>query len=62
METSLADFRQMFETNAVTSFLCSREAVRKMRSSAGNAGGRIVNVAATPAVIPHYRVVRLRSE
>lgn len=51
-ETSLADFRQMFETNAVTSFLCSREAVRKIRASAGNPGGRIVNVAAQPAVIP----------
>src|SRR5438034_4199770 len=51
-ETSLADFRQMIETNAVTSFLCCREAVRKIRSVAGNPGGRIVNVAAKPAVIP----------
>lgn len=50
--TSLADFRRMFETNAVTSFLCSREAVRAIRNSAGSRGGRIVNVAAKPAVIP----------
>lgn len=52
-QTSLADFRQMIETNAVTSFLCSREAVRKIRSAAGApAGGRIVNVAAKPALVP----------
>ena len=51
-ETSLADFQQMIEINAVTSFLCSREAVRKIRSASGNPGGRIVNVAAKPAVIP----------
>ena len=50
-DTSLADFRRMIETNAVTSFLCSREAVRAMRT-AGSPGGRIVNVAAKPAVIP----------
>src|SRR5690242_16990833 len=50
-ETSLADFRQMFEINAVTAFLCCREAVRKIRATPGNAGGRIVNVAAKPAAI-----------
>src|SRR5207244_1662764 len=49
-ETSLADFLQMFQTNAVTSFLCCREAVRQIRRT--GAGGRIVNVAAKPAVIP----------
>ena len=32
-ETLLADFRQMIDTNAVTSFLCCREAVRKIRSA-----------------------------
>jgi NAD(P)-dependent dehydrogenase (short-subunit alcohol dehydrogenase family) len=51
-ETSLPDFRQMIEINAVTSFLCCREAVRKIRTTPGNPGGRIVNVAARPAVIP----------
>src|SRR5262245_29141938 len=30
VETTLAQFRQMFDTNAVTSFLCCREAVRKI--------------------------------
>jgi NAD(P)-dependent dehydrogenase (short-subunit alcohol dehydrogenase family) len=51
-ETSLTDFRQMMETNAVTSFLCCREAVRKMRSNPGGGGGRIVNVAARAALSP----------
>ncbi|MDB5173268.1 MAG: Dehydrogenase [Phycisphaerales bacterium] len=51
-ETSLKDFREMFETNAVTSFLCCREAVRKIQSSAGTRGGRLVNVAAKGAIVP----------
>jgi NAD(P)-dependent dehydrogenase (short-subunit alcohol dehydrogenase family) len=50
-ETSAADFRKMFEVNAVTCFLCCREAVVAMRL-AGSGGGRIVNVAARPAVSP----------
>ena len=49
-ETSLAAFRKMFDANAVTCFLSCREAVRAMRRS--KAGGRIVNVAARPAVVP----------
>jgi NAD(P)-dependent dehydrogenase (short-subunit alcohol dehydrogenase family) len=51
-DTSLADFRRMFETNSVTTFLCCREAVRKIRATPGTPGGRIVNVAAQPAIIP----------
>lgn len=55
-ETSAADFRKMFEVNAVTCFLCCREAVRAIRAAGGGAGngagGRIVNVAARPAVVP----------
>jgi NAD(P)-dependent dehydrogenase (short-subunit alcohol dehydrogenase family) len=50
VDTSLADFRKMMEMNAVTCFLCCREAVRSMRRGGG--GGRIVNVASKPAVIP----------
>lgn len=49
-ETSLADFQAMFQLNAQTCFLCSREAVTSMRGHDG--GGRIVNVAARPAVQP----------
>jgi NAD(P)-dependent dehydrogenase (short-subunit alcohol dehydrogenase family) len=51
-ETSLAEFRRMIDMNAVTSFLCCREAVRSIRSAAGAPGGRIVNVAARPALVP----------
>jgi NAD(P)-dependent dehydrogenase (short-subunit alcohol dehydrogenase family) len=51
-ETSLDQVRQMFDANAVSCFLCCREAVRAMRRAAGKPGGRIVNVAARPAVVP----------
>ncbi|HEY2589833.1 MAG TPA: SDR family NAD(P)-dependent oxidoreductase [Tepidisphaeraceae bacterium] len=51
-ETSLADFRGMIDTNAVTCFLCCRDAVRAMRSATAPDGGRIVNVAAKAAVAP----------
>ncbi|HEX8524699.1 MAG TPA: SDR family NAD(P)-dependent oxidoreductase [Tepidisphaeraceae bacterium] len=49
-KTSAEDFRGMFEMNAMTCFLCSREAIKSMRQ--GGDGGRIVNVAARPAVVP----------
>ncbi len=48
-ETSLSDWRQMQDMNATTCFLCCREAVKRMKD--GN-GGRIVNVAAKPALVP----------
>ena len=43
-----ADFVAQMQQNALTCFLCSREAVKLM----GSGGGRIVNVAARPAVEP----------
>ncbi len=49
-ETDLDAFRRMIDLNAVTCFLCCREAVRKIRT--GGDGGRIVNVAAKPAIVP----------
>jgi len=49
LDTRRDDFLAMFELNAVTAFLCCRESVRRMRSGGG---GRIVNVAARPAVQP----------
>jgi NAD(P)-dependent dehydrogenase (short-subunit alcohol dehydrogenase family) len=55
-ETSLTDFRAMFEINVATCFLCCRESILRMRAnrSAGQppSPGRIVNVAARPALIP----------
>ncbi|MBA3966325.1 MAG: SDR family oxidoreductase [Nitrospirales bacterium] len=50
LETSLKNFVGQFELNAVTAFLCSREAVRHRRSA--GLGGRIVNVTARPAIEP----------
>lgn len=49
-ETALADFQRMVAMNGVTCFLSCREAVRAMRAT--GQGGRIVNVAARPAVQP----------
>ena len=48
-ETSLEKWQQMHVINGVTCFLCCREAIKKIRRS--NDGGRIVNVAAKPALI-----------
>lgn len=45
--TSAAEVEQMFRLNALTAFLCSREAIKAMKG-----GGRIVNVAARPALVP----------
>ena len=49
-DTSLADFRGQLELNAVSCFLCCREAVWAMRRA--EHGGRIVNVAARAGVVP----------
>jgi len=49
-DTSLADFEKQWRMNTVTCFLSCREAVRSIRAAGG--GGRIVNVAARPVVVP----------
>jgi len=49
-ETSLADFEKQWRMNTVTCFLGCREAVKAIRKS--GKGGRIVNVAARPALQP----------
>jgi NAD(P)-dependent dehydrogenase (short-subunit alcohol dehydrogenase family) len=49
VDTSLEQFDAMYRINAVTCFLSCREAIRAMRQAGG---GRIVNVAARPAVTP----------
>jgi NAD(P)-dependent dehydrogenase (short-subunit alcohol dehydrogenase family) len=52
-QTSAADFRKMFELNALTTFLCCREAIKKdAPSRRARSAGRIVNVAARPAAAP----------
>ena len=42
----------VIDTNAVTCFLCCREAIRRIRATGSADGGRIVNVAARPALVP----------
>jgi len=56
-EMSAADFMAQFRMNALSCFLCSAAAVaafraRKEPGPGGAAGGRIVNVAARPALEP----------
>lgn len=53
-EISAADFDKQYKMNAVTAFLCSREAVKRIRARVpgGLVGGRIVNVSARPALEP----------
>ncbi len=57
LETSGKDFVRQFELNALTAFLCSREAVRHIRQT--GRGGCIVNVAARPAVEPRTGAGRI---
>jgi NAD(P)-dependent dehydrogenase (short-subunit alcohol dehydrogenase family) len=49
-ESSLEEQQRMHAVNATSAYLCSREAVRRMRR--GDGGGRIVNVAARQALEP----------
>ncbi|HXJ19056.1 MAG TPA: SDR family NAD(P)-dependent oxidoreductase [Polyangia bacterium] len=49
-QTGLAAFEAQWRMNAVTAFLASREAARRMKS--GGAGGRIVNVGSRAALEP----------
>lgn len=50
-ETSADEFVRQFEMNALSCFLCCREAVKAIRRGPGH-GGRIVNIAARPALEP----------
>ena len=54
-ETPLSEFSRMMSINGLSCFLCSREAVRRIRDAkrtGGSGEGRIVNVAALSAVEP----------
>ena len=50
-DTAKADLMQQIDMNLVSAFLCSREAVKTMTRGGG---GRIVNVAARPALEPRH--------
>lgn len=43
-EMSVARLRRMFDVNVIGSFVCAREAVRRMSTKHGGTGGSIVNV------------------
>jgi NAD(P)-dependent dehydrogenase (short-subunit alcohol dehydrogenase family) len=51
-ESRLTHMHEQMSLNFVTCFLCCREAVRGIRSRNDGRGGRIVNVAARPALEP----------
>ena len=53
-ETSLADFRHQHDLNTVSCFLSCRGAITRIRAAiaAGSDGGRIVNIAARPVLMP----------
>lgn len=52
-ETSGQGYDRLMQLNATTCFLCCREAVKKIRQRTGSIrGGRLVNVAARPALEP----------
>ena len=48
-EMSAARFKRMFDINVFGSFLCAREAVRRMSTRHGGEGGAIVNVSSAAA-------------
>jgi len=48
-EMDLARWRRMFDINVMGSLLCAREAVRRMSTRHGGAGGAIVNVSSAAA-------------
>ncbi|MET4578019.1 SDR family oxidoreductase [Ottowia thiooxydans] len=48
-EQTVQRWRRMFEVNVIGSMLCAREAVRRMSTQYGGAGGSIVNVSSAAA-------------
>lgn len=50
-DVSLQRFKRIFETNVYGSFLCAREAVKRMSHKHGGHGGSIVNMSSRAAVL-----------
>jgi len=48
-EVKLADLERVFAVNVIGSFLCAREAVRRMSTRRGGTGGSIVNLSSLAA-------------
>lgn len=57
-DLDVAELRRLLDVNVVGYFLCCREAVRRMSTRTGGAGGRIVNVSSVAATrgSPNERV------
>jgi NAD(P)-dependent dehydrogenase (short-subunit alcohol dehydrogenase family) len=50
-DMSVARLKRMFDTNVIGSMVCAREAVRRMSTQRGGAGGAIVNVSSLAATL-----------
>lgn len=50
-DMDLARWRRMLDINVIGSFLCAREAVRRMSTAEGGTGGSIVNVSSRAACL-----------
>jgi NAD(P)-dependent dehydrogenase (short-subunit alcohol dehydrogenase family) len=48
-EVAIDEVRRLFNTNVMSQFLCSREAIRRMSTKHGGQGGAIVNLSSTLA-------------
>jgi NAD(P)-dependent dehydrogenase (short-subunit alcohol dehydrogenase family) len=48
---SVARLKRMFDTNVVGSFVCAREAVRRMSTAHGGEGGVIINLSSVAATL-----------
>lgn len=50
-EVQADELQQLFSVNVIASFLCAREAIKRMAISTGGSGGAIVNVSSIAALI-----------
>ena len=50
-EMSVERLTRMFQTNVIGAFVCAREAVRRMSTRHGGAGGAIVNLSSVAAIL-----------
>jgi NAD(P)-dependent dehydrogenase (short-subunit alcohol dehydrogenase family) len=57
-EMTVARWRRMFDINVIGSLLCAREAVRRMSTRHGGAGGSIVNVSSAAARLRSMSTMR----